>query len=213
MTGRYEGPPGGEDDVAVSARWHDGPPSGIRVFRAFLVIAVVVVLGVLLLPSAARAPKTSTATPVTRATSHRHSTTTTLPPTTTTTQASVPASSIAVLVANGTDTAHGAGEVRTYLGGKGFKVSGFPAYDTTTPESADAVYAVGNGTAEMATEVARALALGTSVVRVGAHPPVQTTTGADVVVVLGTDLATRADAGTLDKPPSSSTTTTTTTTS
>jgi hypothetical protein len=64
------------------------------------------------------------------------------------------------------------------------------------------VYVVGNGTRAMALEVAAALTLGPSViVSTTATPPVSTSTGADVVVVLGNDLASRADAGTLGHPP------------
>jgi hypothetical protein len=101
--------------------------------------------------------------------------------------------------------------VRSWLGTHGFNISKFPAYDTTKPESADAVYVVGNGTPTMADEVAAALALGPAVVApVGQTPPVPTTAGADIVVVLGTDLATRATNGTLGRSPASGSTTTTT---
>jgi hypothetical protein len=184
------------------------PAPGIRIFRAGFVLVVMVVIGILIIPSVTRVPKV----PTTAATASRHSTAP--PPTTSTTQKPVPTttvpaiahSSIAVLVANGTNTSDGAGEVRSWLGQKGFDVSAFPAYDTTTPETADAIYVVGNGTPAMAEEVAAALALGSSVViPAGETPPVVTTTGADVVVVLGTDLASRASAGTLGKAPTSGT--------
>lgn len=207
MTGRYEGP-SGHDDADVGAPVH--PPSGTRVVRAAFVLAVVIVLGILLLPSATRGPR-AVSTP---ATTGHHAitppTTTTTSPVTTTTLPVVPHQSIKVLVANGTSTAHGASEVRTWLGNHDFDTSPFPPYNTTTPETADAIYVVNGGTTPMAIEVADALTLGASVVQsAGSKPPVQTTAGADIVVVLGTDLATRADAGTLGKPPAASTTTTT----
>jgi hypothetical protein len=205
MTGRYEGPPGHDDAEPVAPV---GPPSGTRVVRAAFVLVVMVVIGVLILPSATRGPRTlSTAATTTTTTIP---TTTTTHPVTTTTLPVVAHQSIKVLVANGTNTAHGASEVRTWLGSHGFDTSPFPPYDTTTPQTQDAIYMVNGGTATMADEVATALALGASVVQpASSQPPVQTTVGADIIVVLGTDLATRADAGTLAQPPAASTTTTT----
>jgi hypothetical protein len=208
MTGRYEGPTG-HDDATADAHGQSAGSSGIRVVRAAFVLAIVIVLGIVLLPSATRAPRLVSASP--KPAHH----TTAVPPTSTTrpaTTTTLPAAAhgaIKVLVANGTTTAHGASEVRTWLGNRGFDTSAFPPYNTTTPESADAVYAVGNGTSSMAAEVAEALALGPSVIQVGTTPPVPTTKGADVVVVLGTDLATRADDGTLATAPASSSTSTT----
>ena len=159
--------------------------------RAAFVLIVVIVLGIFLLPSATRAPR-----PVSTATTSSHHqtpppTTTTTHPTTTTTLPEVAHQSIKVLVANGTTTAHGASEVRVWLGNHQFDSSAFPPYNTTTPQTSDAVYFVNSGTKTMADEVAASLALGPSVVQpAGSKPPVSTTTGADVVVVLGTDLAT-----------------------
>jgi hypothetical protein len=219
MAGRGEGPPGslGPDtpdtpDTADTAE-RDGrivQPSGMRVVRAAFVLVVVIVIGIVLLPSATRSPRA-----VSTVTTSRH--TQTSPPTTTTTHPVIPTTlpavahqNIKVLVANGTTTANSAGEARVWLGNHKFDTSAFAAYNTTTPKTADAVYFVNSGTKTMADEVAAALTLGTSVVQpAGSTPPVATTTGADVVVVLGTDLATRADAGTLGQPPAASTTTTT----
>ena len=213
MTGRYEEPPAHDD--AASGPQHPlwGSHSGTRVLRAAFVVVVMVVVGVLVLPAATRAPRLPKSATAAARRPTSSTTSTTVPPTTTTTVPAVAHASIAVLVANGTDTAHGAAEVRAWLGRHGFATSAFPAYDTTTPESQDAVYFVGSGTTAMATEVAQALALGPSVVQAaGSIPPVVTDRGADVVVVLGDDLATRADAGTLGSPPTASTSTTTTTT-
>jgi hypothetical protein len=201
MAGRDEGPPGhvGADSSEESDR--DGrvqQPPGTRVIRAAFVLVFVIVLGILLLPSATRAPR-----PVSTATTSSHHqtpppTTTTTHPSTTTTLPGVAHQSIKVLVANGTTTAHGASEVRVFLGNHKFDTSAFPPYNTTTPETSDAVYFVNSGNKTMADEVAAVLALGSSVVQpAGSKPPVSTTASADVVVVLGTDLATRADAGTL----------------
>lgn len=206
MTGRYEGPTGHDYEAADSTHGQPGGVPGIRIVRATFVLAVVIVLGIVLLPSATRGPRLPSASPPAHHSNHVPTTTTTGPTTTTTT--TVPAvahSAIKVLVANGTTTAHGASEVRTWLGSHGFYTAAFPAYDTTVPQPDDAVYFVGNGTRTMAVEVAEALTLGPSaVVAPGATPPVPTTTGADVVVVLGNDLASRADAGTLGQAPTPS---------
>jgi hypothetical protein len=181
------------------------------VVRAAFVLVIVIVLGIVLLPSATRGPRSVATAPVSHHTTPPPTTTTTVPPTTTTLPV-VPHQSIKVLVANGTNTAHGASQVRTWLGDHDFDASPFPPYDTTTPQTQDAIYYVNSGTAPMADEVAAALSLGASVVRpAGSTPPVSTTTGADVVVVLGNDLAGRAGAGTLGTPPAGSTTATTTT--
>jgi LytR cell envelope-related transcriptional attenuator len=219
MTGRYEGPPDHADGVDHRAE-AGGPPlqwpphSGTRVLRAAFVLVAVIVIGVLVLPAATRAPRLPQSAPASVHHPTSPTSTTTAPSTTTTTVPAVAYASITVLVANGTSTAHGAAEVRSWLGSHGFAVSAFPAYDTTTPEASDAIYFVGSGTETMAVEVARALALGPSVVQpAGSVPPVITDSGADVVVVLGKDLATRADAGTLGTAPTSSTSTSSTTTS
>src|SRR5580692_3771403 len=107
MTGRYEGPPGNDDENAATGSWQEGTPTGTRYVRAAFVLAVVVVLGILLLPSATRAPRLTTAT--TSASHHGTTvpTTTTTSPTTTTTVPPVARSAIAVLIANGTSTLHG----------------------------------------------------------------------------------------------------------
>jgi hypothetical protein len=212
VTGPSDRPPGHDDDTSVGEHAQPGQTQGTRVVRAAFVLVVMVVIGILVIPSATRAPKSPTSA---TAASHHSTppppTTSTTRPKTTPTVPTVPRAAIIVLVANGTNTADGAGTVRSWLGSHGFNISKFPAYDTTKPQSADAVYVVGNGTPTMADEVAAALALGAGVVApVGQTPPVPTSTGADIVVVLGTDLATRAGNGTLGKPPTSGSTTTTT---
>jgi LytR cell envelope-related transcriptional attenuator len=205
VTGPTDRPPGHEEQASSDAGF--GQPQ-TRVFRAALILAVLIVVAIVVLPSATRSPRApSTVLPTSHHTSAPPPTTSTTEPVTTTTVPSIPHSRIAVLVANGTSTAHGASEVRSWLGTHGFAVSSFPPYNTTTPQSSDAVYVVGNGSAPMAEEVAAALSLtGSVVVPVGEKPPVATSSGADVVVVLGTDLASRADAGKLGQRPASSTT-------
>lgn len=202
MTGPTDRPPVHEQEHVGQLGL--GPPQ-TRVFRAALLLVVLIVVAIVILPSSTRGPKLPAAVqPASHHSNPPPPTTSTTKPVTTTTAAAIPHSGIAVLVANGTSTAHGASEVRTWLGTRGFAVSAFPPYNTTTPQSSDAVYVVGNGTVVMAKEVAAALTLtAAAVVPVGERPPVATTSGADVVVVLGTDLATRADAGRLGHPPTS----------
>jgi hypothetical protein len=209
MTGRYEGPTGHDEEAAATAHGQPGGTPGIRIVRAAFVLALVIVVGIILLPSATRGPRIPSASPPAHHPSVTSPTTTTTRPTTTTTLPSVPHAAIKVVVANGTTTSHGASEVRTWLGSHGFDIGSFPPYNTTSPQSLDAVYLVGHGTRTMALEVAAALTLGPSVIVTSATPPpVATDTGADVVVVLGGDLATRADAGTLGQPPTVSSGTT-----
>ena len=160
---------------------------------ALAIVVVVIGLVVALTPSQAKPSGPRTHSLTTSKTTGSTSRTTNA-----TVIGAVPHSSIKVIVANGTTTAHGSSEVRVWLTIHGFDTAPFPAYDTVAPESADAIYVVGAGTRAMAIEVAEAITLGSSVVEpVGAAPPVPTTLGADVVVVMGNDLATRADAGTL----------------
>ncbi len=206
MTGRYEPPTGHDDEASVTGHGQLGGPPGIRIVRAALVLALMIVLGIVLLPSATRGPRLPSSSPTAaHRTSSMSTTTTTRPPTTTTTLPAVAYSAIKVLVANGTTTAHGASEVRKWLGDHGFDTAAFPPYDTTVPQSEDTLYIVGGGTRAMALEVVRALTLGPSVIAAGGStPPVSTSAGADVVVVLGNDLASRADAGTLGEPPTPS---------
>ena len=63
MTGRYEGPTGHDDEAAATAHGQPGGTPGIRVVRAAFVLAVVIVLGIVLLPSATRGPKLPSASP------------------------------------------------------------------------------------------------------------------------------------------------------
>jgi hypothetical protein len=212
MNGGYEDPPAADEQEVAPPEWRDGPPSGTRVVRAVFVLVLMIVVGILVLPAATRSPRLPALTAATKHHQTAPPTTTTTQPSTTTTVPTVSASSIAVLVANGTATSHGAGDVRTWLGQKGFNITSIPAYDTTTPQTSDAIYYVNSGTAQMADQVAAALSLTGSVVQAaGSKPPVSTITGADVVVVLGNDLANRANAGTLGSPPSSADQTTPTT--
>jgi len=164
-----------------------GAPSGF--LRGGAVLVVGVVLGALLMPSATRAPLNVTAASQSTPTTTSPSTTTTRPRSTTTTQATIVpgASSIHVLVVNGTTITGLAGGTSTYLHSRGFLI--LPATNATTKVTGTQVYAV-SGPSSAATSVTNALGLPASTVQpTTAVPPVHGTAGANVVVVAGPDLA------------------------
>jgi hypothetical protein len=178
------------------------PPSGF--LRGAGVVVVAVVVGALLMPSATRAPlnvaNASGTSPTTTS-----PTTTTAPRarTTTTTQATIVpgASSIHVLVVNGTSITALAGGTATYLRSRGFLT--LPATNSTTKVTGTQVYAVA-GPASSATTVANALGLTASTIQpTTAVAPVRSTAGANVVVVAGPDLARLAPGSTTTSTGSS----------
>jgi len=163
--------------------------------RGLLLVVVAVVVGVLLLPSATRAPLVATANTT------GTSTTTSTPATAgghgahhgTTTTTSLPPASIHVLVANATTTNGVAGAVTAYLATKGFAT--LTATNALLKVTASEIYAVGGATADVA-PVAAALNLPSSSVEpTAASAPVASSTGANVVVVVGPDLASRFHPG------------------
>jgi LytR cell envelope-related transcriptional attenuator len=164
-----------------------GAPSGF--LRGGAVLVVGVVLGALLMPSGTRAPLDVTAASQSTPTTTSPTTTTTKPRSTTTTQATIVpgASSIHVLVVNGTTITGLAGGTSTYLHSRGFLV--LPATNATTKVTGTQVYAV-SGPSSAATSVTNALGLPASTVQpTTAVPPVRSAAGANVVVVAGPDLA------------------------
>ena len=184
-----------------------GPLERPGALRGWLLVAVVVAIGALLLPSATRpglggAVPASAGTritlgspavpsqgaPATVPSTTSPATTTTAPPTAP--LPSVAPSTIRVLVANGTNTNGAAGAVSSFLAGKGFSM--LTPVNALTVVSASQVYAVGAEAAE-AREVADALGLPPSSVQPASQPvPVASTAGAMVVVVVGPDLTSRA---------------------
>jgi hypothetical protein len=168
--------------------------------RGLAIVIVAVVIGVLLLPSATRAPlaagakTTATTTTVAsagRAATHGHHAGTS---TSTSTSTTVPPASIHVLVANATTTNGVAGAVTRYLASKGFAT--LTATNALLKVTASQIYTVGGATAD-AGSVAGALSLpATSIEPAAAAAPVATTAGANVVVIVGPDLATRFAPGT-----------------
>jgi hypothetical protein len=162
----------------------------VNLFRAVIVIAAGLVVGVLLLNVAARPPKvvaasgttttTSAGTTSTTAPAHHHQTTTT-------TQTTMPPSTVSVVVANGTTAAGVAAYYTNILQRQGWKTQ-TPA-DTTTPVTASTVY-YASGQKSDAESIATELGLPkTAVQPLTSTVPVNGVTGVDVVVVAGADLA------------------------
>lgn len=180
------GPGGGFDDGPGRDPLGSPAPSGF--LRGAGVVVVAVIIGALLMPSGTRAPlrvinasqSTPTTTPSTTAPKSRS---------TTTTQATIVpgASSIHVLVVNGTSITGLAGGTATYLRSRGFLT--LAATNSTTKVTGTQVYAV-SGPSSSATTVTNALGLTSSTIQpTTAVAPVRSTAGANVVVVTGPDLA------------------------
>jgi hypothetical protein len=166
------------------------PPDRARAGLGLAIVIVAVVVGVLLLPSATRAPLAASAST---------SATTTVPTgathgrghsgSSTTTSTTVVASTIHVLVANATLTNGVAGAVTTFLASKGFAT--LTATNALLKVTASEIFTVGGATAD-AHAVAVALNLpAASLEPAASAAPVTTTAGANVVVIVGPDLATR----------------------
>jgi hypothetical protein len=189
--GSADRPPG--DPYEPPGRPHSG--------RGLVIVIVAVVIGVLVLPSATRAPLSASAVSA-------GSSTTTLPPgrtssghgTSTTTTTTVPPASIHVLVANATEVNGVAGAVTTFLGSKGFGT--LTATNALLKVTASEVFTIGGATADVAPVVAALGLPASSVEPAAAAAPVASTAGANVVVIVGPDLAARFTAGaTTTSPP------------
>lgn len=171
------------------------PPDRARTGLGVAIVVVAVVIGVLLLPSATRAPlaavastatTTTTTVPSSPGTNHgQHSssaTSTTIPPAT-----------VHVLVANATTTNGVAGDVTSFLASKGFGT--LTATNALVKVNASQVFTVGGATADVQA-VAAALNLPASSIEPAASSaPVSSTAGANVVVIVGPDLAARYGPG------------------
>lgn len=177
-----------------------GPSGHSHAGRGLALVIVAVVVGILLLPSATRAPlaasaNTAATTPPTTAAAgghHGHSSTTT----TTTT---VALSGIHVLVANATETNGVAGAVTSFLGSKGFAT--LTAVNALLKVTASEIYTVGGATADTRTVTAALGLPPTSIEPAAAAAPVSSVAGANVVVIVGPDLAARFAPGTTTTAP------------
>lgn len=182
---------------APDGRLVDPLPAG----RAIVVLVVFVAVTVALLgkvgasPAAARTTRGGRSSSSTAAASHPP-TTTTVPPTTTTT---IPPSSVAVLVANGTQVNGLAGRTTATLKSAGWGT--LPAVNATAQVSKTMVYYVA-GFQQPAAAVASALGLPSDVVApYTSGVPVGTVGSAKVVVVAGPDLASPTTTTTTAPPP------------
>lgn len=204
MSDHYDDPAGpGDPGGGHNGGGYDGGgghPSGFPAPSGFLrgagVVAVAVVIGALLMPSATRAPLDVATASQSTPTTTSPTTTTPRARSTTTTQATIVpgASSIHVLVVNGTSITGLAGGTSTYLHSRGFLT--LPASNATTKVTGTQVYAV-SGPSSAATSVTNALGLTASTIQpTTAVAPVHSTAGANVVVVAGPDLARLAPAST-----------------
>jgi len=163
-----------------------------HVGRGLVLVVAAVVLGALLLPSATRGPLAASAVSATTTTTSagagapgtghgRHSSTTT--------STTVAPSAIHVLVANATSTNGVAGAVTSFLASKGFAT--LTAVNALVKANATEVFTVGGATADVG-PVTGALNLPPASIEPAAEAaPVASTTGADVVVIAGPDLASR----------------------
>jgi hypothetical protein len=165
------------------------PTGHPRPGRGLVIVIVAVVIGVLLLPSATRPPLSASAvgatTPPTttpsRSTTHGH--------VTTTTTTTIAVADIHVLVANATTTNGVAGRVTTFLTSKGFGT--LTATNALVKVTATEIFTVGGATGDTSA-VAAVLGLAPSSIEPPAQAaPVSSTTGANVVVIVGPDLASR----------------------
>jgi LytR cell envelope-related transcriptional attenuator len=198
MSGPWDDPRWGEEADDPSRAQGEGPrgsferPQRSVAARGVLLVAVALVIGVLLLPSATRAPLAvgATQTAKTAQTTPVHSPSKKSKTSTSTTAPAPAPSSIHVLVANATQVDGVAGAVTTFLGGKGFAT--LTAVNATTALSSSQIFYTAAGSVPDADEVASALSLAASTIQgAGATPPVQSAAGASVVVIAGSDLAAR----------------------
>jgi hypothetical protein len=194
------GPPaGGPTDRPSGAT--PPPPGHPHAGRGLVLVVVAVVIGVLLLPSATRAPLPASAVGTTVTTlapgrtaphghGHQASTTTTTVP---------PPATVHVLVANATTVNGVAGAVTAFLATKGFAT--LTATNALLKVTASEVFTVGGATADTQ-EIATVLGLpAASIEPAASAAPVASTTGANVVVIVGPDLAARFTPGATTTAP------------
>jgi hypothetical protein len=183
-------PPGGNGSGDHPTGPGSEPPGRPHAWRGPAIVVVAVVIGVLLLPSATRAPLVASARTSSTSTTlaHGHHPGTPGHASTTTTSTVAPAA-IHVLVANATTTNGVAGRVTAFLASKGFAT--LTATNALVKVTASAIYTVGGATADVPSVVAALGLPAASVEPAASAAPVPSTTGANVVVVVGPDLATR----------------------
>lgn len=189
--------PGGSDRAAPPDLGEPSPP--LAPIRGVVIVVALVVIGLVLLPSATRGSSSPSPTSLAGTTGP----TTTRPhgPTTTTTTVPPPSpAEVHVLVANGSGVTGAAGAVTAYLVAKGYGT--LSAANATAKVTTTSVYPVAAADLAGAREVAKTLGLPATAVQTSGAPPVASDAGASVVVVIGPEVANRF------ATPTSSTTTT-----
>jgi hypothetical protein len=179
---------------------HDASP--VRVVRGVALVVVGVALGVILFHTVGRPQAGSVASVAASPAAPAAATTTTTSPAPTTTAAARPPAEVKTLVANGTKTSGAGAKVSDTLRKAGYNVLA-PTNTTTTAASSAVLFLP--GFASEAAAVATALGLPpANVMPVPTPSPVANAQIANVVVVIGPDLAGQGAAA-----PSTSTTSTT----
>lgn len=167
-----------------------GHSAGTAAGKAVFLLVIAVAIGVVLLNTADDTPAPEPAGSPTPTTERRQGTTTSARPTTTTAPVRQPRD-VKVLAANATTVMGAAGRVRDSLRGQGYNVLA-PAQARATNTSS--VFFTPTFERE-AQAVAQALALPPTSVKPLPDPPPTDLRGANVVVVIGPDLARRPAAG------------------
>jgi len=169
-----------------------GPGSSLPIGRTAIVLILFVIVTAVLVeqlhPTSSSTTATTTATSSSSSTTATttHGTTATKGKSTTSTTTPPPAS-VGVLVANGSNVAGAATKVATELKANGWNT--LTAVDTTASVASSTVY-YAPGYMASATSIATSLAVPTSAVQpLSTSVPVATVTGADVLVVVGPDIA------------------------
>jgi hypothetical protein len=169
---------------------------GTNAFRAVLLVAAAVVVGAVVLHSLNSGSTSKASGQAAPPASAQSATTTTVhqsAATTSTTTPLRPPSQVTTLVANGTSTSGAAARVQALLQKAGYDV--LSPTNARSPASASNVYYAASFPRE-ATAVAELLGLApSSVLGMPATPVVANLRGADVVVVVGPDLANQSSGG------------------
>ncbi len=175
-----------------------GGPEHLAIGRALPLVVLAVVLGILMLQVGSRPPTNTSATVPT---------TTTLPAhhgrsATTTTTTTLPHATVKVQVANGTTAPSAAAYYTARLQTQNW--STLAPEDTTTPYSGTSIVYYAGGQKSSAQVIASFLGVPPSNVQpLTSSAPVSSTSGVDVLVVLGPDLANK----TIGQPVGTTTTT------
>jgi hypothetical protein len=190
-----------------------GRSAGTQTLRGAALLGVALVIGIVLLRTAPSESTTTVHSPSTTRTTARPAISGLTTPAPTTTAAPRSPSQVSVLVANGTNVNGAAGRIKSQLLQDGYNTVG-TSNATTSSATTTAVYFVPGYQAEAAL-LAGALGLQPSAAQAMPSPsPVTDTKGANIVVVVGSDLASQISSSSgppaTTSPPATTAHTTTT---